>query len=59
MCSKLKSSPEGFHFPLVRKNPPKLNNLNNLNTVSMVFDNGSRKLFLLDHRVLNILVERF
>ena len=36
-------------FPLARRNPqiPK-----DLNTVSMVFDNGSRRLFLLDHRVL-------
>jgi len=53
MCGNFGSGPESF--PLVRK---KTQRLNNLNSVSMVFDNGSQKLFFLDHRVL-ILAEKF
>jgi len=40
------SSPESYR--VARKNPQARKDLN---TVSMVFDNGTQKLFLLDHRV--------
>ena len=49
ICSKSGSSSEGF--PLVRKKPQRLNKLND---VSMIFDNGSQTLFVLDHRVPHI-----